>query len=183
MPTIQTLFPDVYEEVSKRRVPGYGVATLRPLTINEQLEIKSMNNFISNANKLERLVNEYKRAVAIDPTPSAEKARAISMMAGLVADIAKAHGAEPSEGIMKWLEVQLGSPTSIKDAIWTGQAKLGATIEEMKGRKRANLEQAFPAPVVRSLMQRDEVRTPEYAPTTTESKGAFKKQLYAPPRR
>lgn len=183
MPTIQTLFPDVYEEVSKRRVPGYGVATLRPLTINEQLEIKSMNNFISNANKLERLVNEYKRAVAIDPTPSEEKAQAISMMAGLASDLAKAHGAEPTEGIMKWLEVQLGSPTSIKDAIWTNQAKLGATIDEMKNRKRANLEQAFPAPVVRSLMQRDEVRTPEYAPTTTESKEAFKKQLYAPPRR
>jgi hypothetical protein len=150
------------------------------LTLDEQTQIKSANTFIANANKLERLVNDYKYRIALNPISNEEKARAISIMAGLVADLAKAHGKEPGEGVMGWLESQLGSPTSIKDAIWTGQKKLEATVEEMKGRKQANLLQAFNSDVVESLMRKDEIQMPQYAPTNTESKEAFKRQIRTP---
>lgn len=154
--------PEAANELEARLVPGYGIADLRALDPANLNIVKNSNVFLSNAQKLIKMMQYAKGMIAVNPFPNEDKDAAKSLAHGLMSELAKAHGTEVSEGKMGWLSDQMGDPTSVIDAIWNNQASLKQTMDEMFNRKKAALSQAFSNKRLESYLKRDEMQLPEY---------------------
>jgi len=167
--------PDLAKDLEAHRVPGYGVSN-KTMDLEASKRLEGQKNFLGRAEELLKLREGHPLITAMR-LPGETKAEIQSRAESLLADLARVHGSELSEGDREWLKGQMGNPIGLWDnlSLFENQQRLKTIIGEVRDRQRTLLGQYYNPDRVEGLLGKQQLPSASRAPAPTQQVEQAKK--------